>query len=137
MTYFCDNIYNILKNGSSQHELIRLLQDSNQLHYELVPVLNSTISDISKIRLEDYFFKSNIDINEYSDEELKTFLYNTEIMVKSNENINVSLTGMLFFAKKIGFWLKNSGVQLVRFNGNDVTDKIIDRKDLEGNKTAY
>lgn len=46
-------------------------------------------------------------------------------MVKSNENMNISLAGMMFFAKNIGFWLKNSGVQLVRFNGNEVTDEII------------
>lgn len=118
---------------ASQQELIRLLQSSNALHYEVIPMNGATVSDISKIRVEDYFTKRGIDISEYNKEEFNNLLYNTEILVSSNDAKYVSLAGMLFFAKSPSLWLKNSGVQLVRFSGNDVTSEIIDRKNLEGN----
>ncbi|SFA98930.1 RNA-binding domain-containing protein [Clostridium frigidicarnis] len=118
---------------ASQHELIRLLQSSNALHYELIPMQGATVSDISKIRVEDYFSTRGIDISEYSKVELENLLYNTEILVSTNNEKYISLAGMMFFAKNPSLWLKNSGVQLVRFRGNDVTSEIIDRKNLEGN----
>lgn len=118
---------------ASQQELIRLLQSSNALHYEVIPMNGATASDISKIRVEDYFAKRGIDISEYNKEEYNNLLYNTEILVSSNDAKYISLAGMLFFAKNPALWLKNSGVQLVRFSGNDVTSEIIDRKNLEGN----
>lgn len=118
---------------ASQQELIRLLQSSNALHYEVIPMNGATVSDISKIRVEDYFAKRGIDISEYNKEEFNNLLYNTEILVSSTNEKYISLAGMLFFAKNQALWLKNSGVQLVRFSGNDVTSEIIDRKNLEGN----
>jgi ATP-dependent DNA helicase RecG len=117
----------------SQQELIRLLQESNQLHYEITPVFNTSVKDISKGRLQDYFEKRGINIEHYDQQELETFLYNTEILVEVNETRHVSLAGILFFAKDTGNWLRNAGVQLVKFDGNDVTDRITDRKDVEGN----
>jgi ATP-dependent DNA helicase RecG len=33
---------------ASQEELIRLLQESNQLHYKLTPILGSGIKDLNK-----------------------------------------------------------------------------------------
>lgn len=90
-------------------------------------------TDISKIRVEDYFSTRGIDISEYDKVEFENLLYNTEILVSSNNERYISLAGMLFFAKNPSLWIKNSGVQLVRFAGNDVTCDIIDRKNLEGN----
>jgi ATP-dependent DNA helicase RecG len=83
----------------SQQELISLLQDYNALHFELAPMFNSSIKDISKIRLEDYFNKRGIEIDEFSNEELENLLFNTEIMVESNSQKCVSLVGMLFFLR--------------------------------------
>lgn len=90
-------------------------------------------TDISKIRVEDYFSTRGIDISEYDKVEFENLLYNTEILVSSNNERYISLAGMLFFAKNPSLWIKNSGVQLVRFAGSDVTCDIIDRKNLEGN----
>lgn len=90
-------------------------------------------TDISKIRVEDYFSTRGIDISEYDKVEFENILYNTEILVSSNNERYISLAGMLFFAKNPSLWIKNSGVQLVRFAGNDVTCDIIDRRNLEGN----
>lgn len=117
----------------SQQELIRLLQESNQLHYELVPIFNTELKDLSKIKLEDYFEKRGIDINNFAENELQNLLYNTEIMVEVNNERFISLAGILFFARDPYKWLKSSGVQLVRFNGNEITDPVADRKDLTGN----
>ncbi|MGL5087318.1 MAG: ATP-binding protein, partial [Clostridium sp.] len=91
------------------------------------------VSDISKIRVEDYFGTRGIDISEYNKEEFENLLYNTEILVSENDNKYISLAGMLFFSKNPSLWIKNSGVQLVSFEGNDVTTQIIDRKNIEGN----
>ena len=96
-------------------------------------MFNSSLKGISKIRIEEYFTKRGIEIDDFSNDELENLLFNTEIMVESNSKKCISLAGMLFFSKKPSLWLKNAGVQLVRFNGNDVTDEIIDRKNLEGN----
>lgn len=134
MTLSIGHLKDILKNGENSHkELISLLQDYNALHFELTPMFNSSLKDISKIRIEDYFNKRGIEIDDFSNDELENLLFNTEIMVESNSKKCISLAGMLFFSKKPSLWLKNAGVQLVRFNGNDVTDEIIDRKNLEGN----
>lgn len=118
---------------ASQQELIRLLQSSNSLHYELIPMQGASVSDISKIRVEDYFAKRGIDISEYDKNEFENLLYNTEILVNNGDKKHISLAGMLFFGKNVSLWLKNAGVQLVRFAGNDVTSEIIDRKDITGN----
>lgn len=118
---------------ASQQELIRLLQSSNSLHYELIPMKGAMVTDISKIRIEDYFNTRGIDISEYSKEEFENLLYNTEILVSENDKKYISLAGMLFFSKNPSLWLKNSGVQLVSFAGNDVTSDIVDRKNIEGN----
>ncbi len=134
MTNNTDNILEIIRNGESfQQELVRLLQESNQLHYELTPLLNSTIADLNKIKLQDYFDRRGIDISHYAPHELENILYNTEILVDINEQKYMSFAGALFFAKNITKWVKNSGVQLVKFDGNEVTDPIVDRKDIEGN----
>jgi ATP-dependent DNA helicase RecG len=117
----------------SQQELVRLLQESGQLHYELSPVLNTGIKDLNKIRLQDYFERRGIDINQYPEAEFENFLFNTEILVEITGQRFISLAGALFFARETGKWVKNSGVQLVRFKGNDITDQMIDHKDLEGN----
>lgn len=110
-----------------------MLQESGQLHYELSPILNTKIKDLNKVRLQDYFERRGIDINEYREEEFENFLFNTEILVEINGQKFLSLAGALFFAKEPGKWVINSGVQLVRFEGNDITDPMIDHKDLEGN----
>ncbi len=118
---------------ASQEELIRLFQESNQLHYEITPILGSGIKDLNKIRIQDYFERRDIDITDYTKKEYKNLLLNTEIMVEINNEKAMSFAGALFFAKNVGKWIKNAGVQLVRFDGNKITDSIIDRKDIEGN----
>lgn len=112
---------------------VRVEQLAKYSYYELIPMNEATVKDISKFRVEDYFSKRGIDIEEYSKEEFENLLYNTEIIVESNNQKYISLAGMLFFAKHPSIWLKNSGVQLVRFNGDDVNSDIIDRKDIDGN----
>ncbi len=118
---------------ASQEELIRLLQESNYLHYEITPILASSINDLNKVKIQDYFEKREIDILDYNDKEYQNLLINTEIMVEINNKKSMSYAGALFFAKNIRKWVKNAGVQLVRFEGNNVTGLVIDKKDIEGN----
>ncbi len=125
-----NEIKQIIKN---RNELIRLLQESDQLHYELTPILGSDIKDLNKIRIQDYFEKRDIDITDFTEQTYENLLINTEIMVEANKTKKMSFAGALFFAKNVSKWIKNAGVQLIRFNGNNITDSVIDRKDIEGN----
>lgn len=116
-----------------QEELVRLFQESNYIHYELTPMIGSTVKDLNKIKIQDYFESRGIDISNYDNNEFENLLVNTEIMTDTNNGLNMSFAGALFFAKAINKWVKNAGVQLVRFDGNQVTDPVIDKKNIEGN----
>ena len=105
----------------------------SKIHEYMWSLAGGDGSDISKIRVEDYFSTRGIDISEYDKKDFENLLYNTEILVSSNNERYISLAGMLFFAKNPSLGIKNSGVQLVTFDGNDVTCDIIDRRNLEGN----
>lgn len=119
---------------ASQQGLIRLLQESGQIHYEIIPIINTGIKNLSRPKVEEYFEIRNIDVSDYDEKELQNILYNTEILVDyAGDKRAVSLLGGLFFLKNVDLFIKNSGVQIAVFDGNDVTQRIIDKKDLKGN----
>ena len=97
-----EKLQEIVNNGENSYtELIRLLQEANYLHFEITPIKGTGIKDLNKGKVQDYFEQRGIDIHDYNQLEYKNILINTEIMVETNNEKNMSFAGALFFAKKI------------------------------------
>lgn len=109
----------------TNEELLRLFQESEQLHFETTSVYGSTIHDLDLLKFRIYcqdFRKAEV-----SDEETSQSLYNFEM---TDEKGQCTVAGLLLFGKNIPAYLPQAGIQLALFKGLDNTGDILDSKTL-------
>ena len=118
-------------------ELIRLFQAGSLLHFEVSSISGSSQLDIDVLRFRDYL--DSYRRTEFDMERLEELLFNLQI---SDDQAAMSFVGALFFAKDVGRFIPQSGVQLFHFEGEHRNANIIDHREVSTSlpeliETAY
>ena len=124
---------------STQQELSRLFQQRGTLRADLRPISGTSIKDLDRRRLKDYFgrirqqkFPEDRGNDEKdSDTEWHTLLVNTEIMVEEG----VTLSGMLLFGNTPNRFLPQAGIDAAAFPGTEKDYAAKERLVLRGPMT--
>ena len=114
-------------------ELSRLFQQRGTFRAELRPVSGSTINDLDRRRLKDYFERvRQQDVPADGDEAgWRTLLDNTEIMVEDG----ATLSGMLLFGIVPNRFLPQAGIDAAAFPGLEKDYAARERRALRGPMT--
>ena len=114
-------------------ELSRLFQQRGAFRAELRPVSGSTIDDLDRRRLKDYFERvRQQDVPADGDEAgWRTLLVNTEVMVEDG----ATLSGMLLFGIAPNRFLPQAGIDAAAFPGLEKDYAARERRTLRGPMT--
>ncbi|PKP61040.1 MAG: histidine kinase [Candidatus Altiarchaeales archaeon HGW-Altiarchaeales-1] len=118
---------------ATREELKRLFQASGMIHYEENPVFGSKPEDLDIKEIEKYFIeKRNIDTSKMNKYERTNILINAGILCNVEGEILCSVAGILLFGKEPAKFLPQSGMMFAHFDGNEISGKLTDRKELKG-----
>jgi len=124
------------KKDATGRELVRIAQASGELHYDESPVLQSDLNDFS---LTDFYFFHNKQYSmtveehlEQSDLSILKLLSNLRLAYELDQNIHLTVAGILLFSKNPQDFLPQSRISAVSFKGVDEDAKIIDRQEIIG-----
>jgi len=121
------------KRIASKEELLRLFETSGSLHYDISPVEGTSINDLNIDIIRDYFMKYNtFDLFEESKESIERILLNADILKEYDGKKVCTVGGLLVFGKNPEKYLPQNGVSFAHFNGNEITDELIDKKIITG-----
>jgi ATP-dependent DNA helicase RecG len=112
---------------ATQHELLRLFQQSGAFHFDGTGVEGATIADLNFSNLDKYFSRYNIGFSQDSDKEL--LLKNTDILA---DNAAPTVGGLLVFGIHPQRFLRQAYITFAHFQGTTISDTLIDRQDIEG-----
>lgn len=106
---------------STQRELLRMFQDSAQLHFEVLPT-TARFSDIDRSLLFEHFSQyRNINLAAFQEEELIRVLINSSMMTEQGE---LTVAGCLLFARQPGRFYAGAGAAFAVIDGNEPTDPL-------------
>ncbi len=111
-------------------ELGRLFQQRGMFRADLRPVSGTSITDLDRRRLKDYFGRvrqQNMPIDDDVEGWL-TLLVNTEIIVEGG----VSLSGLLLFGNTPNRFLPQAGIDAAAFPGTEKDYAVKERRTLRG-----
>lgn len=121
------------KRIASREELLRLFEANGSLHFDISPVINTSIKDLNIDIIRDYFFKYNtFDLYEENTKSTERILINADILKEYSGKNVCSVGGLLIFGKIPQNVLPQNGVSFAHFNGNEITDELLDKKILIG-----
>ena len=118
---------------ATKEELSRFFQQAGIVHFDLSPVEGTEGKDLDLLKVNDYW-STCYDINFISLEkhEQQKILINSDIIVPfEGENVT-SVGGLLLFGKQPQRRLPQSSIKTAIFKGEDITDDIIDKKEIIG-----
>ncbi len=108
-------------------ELVRLFQDGEIYHFEVKPIPGTSEKDLNLHLFYDYC--KNYRNFSIEDEDSISLLKNLQFL---NEDGFVSIAGLLCFGKNPTKFLPQAGIALHSFRGSDVTDDVVENRELEG-----
>jgi ATP-dependent DNA helicase RecG len=121
-----------------REELQRAFQRRAGLRPELRPVTGSSLGDLDRRRLRDYFTRiRGQDAPDSGDAKAWTeLLVNTEIMTDEAEPPVCSVAGLLLFGKSPRRYLPQSGIQAAAYPSTEKEYETIEHDDLRGPMVA-
>lgn len=136
--YTVDNKYYVrvgtTKRIASREELMRLFQASGAVHFDISSVEGTTKKDLNMDLIRDYFLKYNMfDLYEETEEAVDRILVNADILREGANTKECTVGGLLIFGKKVEDRLPQNGISFAHFRGNDITEELIDKKQILGN----
>jgi ATP-dependent DNA helicase RecG len=111
---------------ASREELLRLFQETESIYYDETTMFKAAYKDLDLDYFKD-FLKRYIDITA-SEGELRIYLKNLKLMV----NDRLTLSGVVFFAKKPQSFIPYAKIVAAYIPGTDISIPPADRKDIEG-----
>ena len=121
------------KRIASREELLRLFEANGALHFDISPVEDTSIRDLSLHAIRDYFLKYNAsDLHEESKEAVQRILINADIMTEANGKLLCTVGGLLVFGNSPEKRLPQNGVSSAHFKGIEITDELVDKKVITG-----
>ncbi len=106
---------------ATREEEARMYQQSGQLRYGLKPVPGTTINDLDRRRLHDYFERilGWDDVAPEDSDEWSQTLRNLDLAVESAGTSAATIDGMLIFGANPGRFLPQSGVRAICYLGQE------------------
>jgi ATP-dependent DNA helicase RecG len=121
------------KRLASPQERARLLQSAGLLHFEETPVMQTGIEDLDEDAFGAYYRRIYERPLERADVPLEPMLRNMRLMVLDvNDNLRLSVAGVLLFGKKPENSLYHARISAVRWVGTQAGEEILDRKEISG-----
>ena len=121
------------KRLATREDLARLFQLSGMVHYDITPVPGTAEKDLDPDKLRNYFLEFNyFDLLEEPPEQRRRILVNADILARTEEQLCVTVGGLLIFGKEPARHLPQSGITYARFRGTDLTTEILDKKEING-----
>lgn len=116
----------------TREELARLFQQAGMLHYDILPVEDTSLEDLDLTKIREYFRKFvDIDIDRL-DVPLSLFLKNAKILGKKEDRFLATVSGILMFGKQPQDVLYQSGVSLARYEGTVISERLLHHQHLTG-----
>jgi ATP-dependent DNA helicase RecG len=117
----------------SQEELGRLFQQRRSFRAELRTVSGTTIADLDRRRIRDYFehIRQQAMPSDEDEEALRNLLVNTEIMTEEG----VTMGGLLLFGSRPNHFLPHAGIDVAAFPGTEKDYAARERAALRGPMT--
>lgn len=107
--------------------------EGGSIHYDISPVLGTSIKDLNLDIIRDYFLKYNtFDLYEEDKSSTARILVNADILKEVDNQLVCSVEGLLIFGKKPEMILPQNGISFAHFCGNQITDDLIDKKNING-----
>lgn len=121
---------------ATKEELSRLFQQAGLVHFDTSPVGNTDISHID-LKAVDHYYRSYYETNfiDLPEDEQHSLLVNTDILVEHENKWVASVGGLLMFGKQPQRRLPQSSIMFAVFKGDDITDELIDKKEITGTAT--
>ncbi|MFD2671150.1 RNA-binding domain-containing protein [Marinicrinis sediminis] len=121
------------KRIASKEELMRLFEASGYFHYDISPVPGTSVKDISIELVREYYMQYNMfDLYEESESSIQRILINADILRETDQGVQCTVGGLLVFGKSPVNKLPQSGISFAHFNGEDITEELIDKKQVNG-----
>jgi len=114
---------------ATQTELLRLFQHSGALHYDKLGVERTNESILNYSKVSHYFNIFDIQFDAETPEQREKLLQNADILT---EDGNLTVAGTLCFSLNPSKYLHQTGVMFAHFNGEAITDELIDRQEIIG-----
>ena len=116
----------------TRNELMEII-NNGALHFDISPIEATSIKDLNIDIIRDYFINYNtFDLYEEEKEAIERILINADILKEKEGKAVCSVGGILMFGKNHEKYLPQNGVSFAHFNGNDITDELIDKKVILG-----
>lgn len=107
--------------------------EGGSIHYDISPVLGTSIRDLNLDIIRDYFLKYNtFDLYEEEKSSIERILVNADILKEVDQQLVCSVGGLLIFGKKPEMIMPQNGISFAHFCGNQITDDLIDKKNING-----
>jgi ATP-dependent DNA helicase RecG len=124
------------KRIASKDELLRLFEAGGFFHYDISPIENTSIKDINLDEVRDFFEKFNsFDIMDEDEQMRERILLNADILKENGDKINCTVGGLLIFGKKPQSILFQTGISFAHFDGKEISEILIDKKEIQGRMT--
>ena len=111
---------------ATREEEERLYQQAGRVRYGQKPVLGSSVGDLDRGRLTDYFRRVRGDSDfpgpgdpELDEQEWRRLLCNLELAVEVSGSTYATVDGMLLFGPDAGRFVPQSGIRAVRYPGTE------------------
>ena len=113
----------------SQEELARLFQQRGHLRPEIQPVSGTSMADLDRRRLEEYFvaIRQQEAPDSGDDAGWTQLLLNTEFLHEGDEVIPATLAGLLLFGVRPSRYLPHAGIDATVFRGQEKYYDILDQ----------
>ncbi len=118
---------------ATKEELSRLFQQAGIVHFDLSPVEGTKEKDLDLLKLHDYWSTCyDIDFISMEKHEQQKILINSDIIIPFEGSNAASVGGLLLFGKQPQRRLPQSSIKTAVFKGENITDEIIDKKEIVG-----
>jgi ATP-dependent DNA helicase RecG len=118
---------------ATQEELSRLFQAAGLVHFDISPVAGTGFDDLDPVRLQDYWQSCyQIPYGDLERGEQLNILRNTDLLALLEGQWVASVGGLLLFGRHPQRRLPHSAISFAVFDGGDITDELLDKKELTG-----
>jgi len=119
---------------ASQEELERLFQQRGAFRLEIRPVSGSSMKDLDRRRLRDYFARVRQQETPSDEDEVgwRTLLVNTEILTENGNNFPATVAGLLLFGRNPNRFLPHAGIDAAAYSGLEKDYAAKERSNLRG-----
>jgi ATP-dependent DNA helicase RecG len=110
-------------------ELMRLFQQSGIFHFDATTIDNTSGKNLNQSKIVSFFNTYKINYELLSEDEKLNLLKNTDII---DENMTLTVAGLLIFGNYPQKYLLNSSVSFAHFSSSDISSTLTDKQNIEG-----